>query len=550
MVRLFPEDPVFVTQSEQQVWEQLRDQLGPEDLLFANLRLTDETQDHEADLVVVMPEFGVVVLEVKGGSVWYEDGWIQTSGGESRWIHPVDQARNAKYAVRQYVEADPRWGSRGRVGWAHGVVLPYSSFPAHDLPDLPRRALHDRDDLAALVTRVRRNARSQETNRPVLDADDADCLAEILGGRLVTHHDINAEALERQATADRLTDQQAMILSVTRLLNRVEVRGGAGSGKTVLALQQAKELTRGRHDRKPQRTALLCYSIGLAAHLTREVASWPRKDRPAFVGTFEELAALWGITDFGDRTDSRFWEEQLPEQMAAKARDLPEGQRFDAVIVDEAQDFADSWWTPLLGSLRDEVAGGLYVFSDENQRIFGRFGRPPVPLVPLVLDHCLRNTKEIAEAFAPLAPSRMYARGGAGPAVRFVPAPVEKAVDVADEEVIRLLDEEGWEPGRIALVTTGARHYAQVMQQEAVGQQGYWAGYFDAEEVFHGHVLGCKGLERSVVVLCLNEDGTRDRARERLYVGMSRATDLLVVVGDPEVIRTVGGPQVAKRLGI
>jgi len=31
---------------------------------------------------------------------------------------------------------------------------------------------------------------------------------------------------------------------------------------------------------------------------------------------------------------------------------------------------------------------------------------------------------------------------------------------------------------------------------------------------------------------------------------MSRATDLLVVVGDPEVIRRVGGDQVARRLGI
>ena len=55
------------------------------------------------------------------------------------------------------------------------------------------------------------------------------------------------------------------------------------------------------------------------------------------------------------------------------------------------------------------------------------------------------------------------------------------------------------------------------MQQEDDGQQGYWATYFDADEVFYGHVLGCKGLERSAVVLCLNEDGSRDRARGRLY---------------------------------
>ena len=70
------------------------------------------------------------------------------------------------------------------------------------------------------------------------------------------------------------------------------------------------------------------------------------------------------------------------------------------------------------------------------------------------------------------------------------------------------------------------------------------------EDVFRGHVLGSKGLERACVALCLNESGERDRARERLYVGMSRATDVLVVVGDPDVVRRVGGDEVAKRLGI
>ena len=68
--------------------------------------------------------------------------------------------------------------------------------------------------------------------------------------------------------------------------------------------------------------------------------------------------------------------------------------------------------------------------------------------------------------------------------------------------------------------------------------------------MFYGHVLGSKGLERSCVVLCVNEAGERDRARERLYVGMSRATDVLVVVGDPAVVRRVGGDQVAARLGL
>lgn len=548
MVRLIPEEPTFATTSEQAVWERLRASLGDDDVLIANLRLTDERKDHEADLVVLMPDVGVVALEVKGGSVWWDDGWRIMRRGREAVIHPVDQARDVKYALRGYVEGDPRWGSRTRVAWAHAVVTPYSDFgDDFALPDLPRWALHDAGDQEHLVGRLRHNAQRMTHGHRVATADDVDEIADILTGRLPTSYDARAEADERADAADRLTLEQATLLRVTRLLNRVEVRGGAGSGKTVLALQQAKELTRGGHDRKPQRVALLCYSIGLAEHLRREVATWERRQRPAFVGTFHAFGQQWGAAD-GDRTDSEFWEERLPAEMAELAAALPDGKKYDAVIVDEAQDFADSWWTPVLRALKDEEEGGLFLYSDENQRIFARFGRPPVALVPLVLDHNLRNTRQIHESFGPLAPSRMYSRGGDGPAVRFLDASGQDPLDVADDEVDRLLD-GGWEPRHVALLTTGHRHPIQVERTDFHDQDGYWRTYWD-DDVFYGHVLGCKGLERRAVVLCLNEDGSRDRARERLYVGMSRATDELVVVGDPVTVKRVAGDDVARRLGI
>ena len=548
MPRLIPEHPTFTTESEQAVWERLRDGLGDDDVLIANLRLTDEVKDHEVDLVVLMPDVGVVALEVKGGSVWWDDGWRIMRRGREATIHPVDQARDGKYALRAYVEDDARWGSRTRVAWSHAVVTPYSEF-AQDfaLTDLPRWSLHDKHDQEHLVGRLRQNAQRMTHGQRVATLDDVDAIAEILTGRLPTSYDIRAEADERASVADRLTLEQATILQVTRLLHRVEVRGGAGSGKTVLALQQAKELTRGGQGRKPQRVALLCYSIGLAEHLKREVATWHHRHRPAFVGTFHDFGRQWGASD-GDRQDSEFWEERLPAEMAELAAAQPDGKKYDAVIVDEAQDFADPWWTPVLRALRDEEDGGLYVYSDENQRIFARYGRPPVALVPLVLDHNLRNTRQIHESFGPLAPSRMYSRGGDGPSVRFVDAGGDDPIDRADDEVDRLLD-AGWDPQHVALLTTGHRHPIQVERTDFHDQDGYWRTYWD-DDVFYGHVLGCKGLERRAVVLCLNEDGSRDRARERLYVGMSRATDELVVVGDPATVRRVAGDDVARRLGI
>jgi hypothetical protein len=143
----------------------------------------------------------------------------------------------------------------------------------------------------------------------------------------------------------------------------------------------------------------------------------------------------------------------------------------------------------------------------------------------------------------------MYSRGGEGPSVRFVPVKPESALDAADDEVVALLD-SGWDPGNVALLTTGHRHPEQQAQTIRHGHVGYWRSFWEGEDVFYGHVLGSKGLERAAVVLCVNEAGERDRARERLYVGMSRATDVLVVVGDPDVVRRIGGHDVAKRLGL
>ena len=99
------------------------------------------------------------------------------------------------------------------------------------------------------------------------------------------------------------------------------------------------------------------------------------------------------------------------------------------------------------------------------------------------------------------------------------------------------------------MLTTSSRHPEQVSRQ-GEGVEAYWDSFWDGEQVFYGHVLGFKGLERNAVVLAVNERESHDRSRERLYVGLSRARDMLVVCGDPELIREVGGDEVARQLGI
>ncbi|HEX6577166.1 MAG TPA: NERD domain-containing protein [Jiangellaceae bacterium] len=96
-----PEPPRFTTASERQVWKLLREQLRPHDVLYTNLRITDDLMDHDADLVVVLPGASLVVVEVKGGEVWHDgQSWWQRRAGQ-----PVRITRST--GARHQVRAAP-----------------------------------------------------------------------------------------------------------------------------------------------------------------------------------------------------------------------------------------------------------------------------------------------------------------------------------------------------------------------------------------------------------------------------------------------------------
>ena len=545
------ETPRLANGAERKVYQALIDQLQPNDRVIPGQRVTDHLKDHEVDFVVAIEGAGIVCLEVKGGEVWHDgDSWRQLRRGHNHAhkIEPVRQAREACYALRDFVESDPRW-TQNRLRWDHVVVLPNAEIATDfALPECPRWKVVDRNDLATLADKLRYILLRQELDRPLLSRQGIDELSTALSGRGLPQRSVVARALANEDAADALTEHQAVVLDAIKLLNRVEVRGGAGSGKTFLAMEQARRLSA-----KGERVALVCYSHGLASYLERIAAAWPRRQQPGYVGEFHDLGKQWGAPEGPDESiasveTAQFWEHDLPLQMAELAMELEHGHRFDSIVVDEAQDFADSWWEPLLIALKDPDKGGIYVFTDEGQRVFDRHGSPPVPLVPLLLDHNVRNTRQIANAFQPLVDHPMRFLGGEGPAVKFVPCAREEALGVGDDEV-ELLLEEGWRPEDVALLTTGSRHPEQIARQKD-GHKAYWDSFWDAEQVFYGHVLGFKGLERRAVVVVVNDSNQFERSRERLYVGLSRARDQLVVCGDPDFIRKVGGPDLAHRLNL
>ena len=150
MVRLIPEQPTFATPSEREVWERLRDGLGPDDVLMANLRLTDETKDHEADLVVLHARRrGASCSRSRAAaSGATTTGWWQTAARRSRADRPGRAGRARPSTPSATTSRATRGGTTAttsRGGTA--IVMPYSEFPdefaTHRLPALvaarPRR---------------------------------------------------------------------------------------------------------------------------------------------------------------------------------------------------------------------------------------------------------------------------------------------------------------------------------------------------------------------------------------------------------------------------
>jgi hypothetical protein len=539
--RIFPADPTYESHAERLFAEALRTQLPDDAVMVCGQRFSDRREDREADVLVAWPGFGIAVIEVKGGSVSLRGGeWRQVGGGIDKRIHPVEQAMKCKYLLRDYLRQDLRWTS-GDPRTVHLVALPATTVPDDFCaPDAPRWMVLDRTDLPQAAGRIASALRRLEDQPDPPSSHQVEQFVECLAGVGIPQQDLLAQLHEREAECDLLTRDQARVLDMLEENSRVEIRGGAGSGKTWLALEKARRLTAGG-----QCVAVMCYSRGLAEFLKRRVETWRENERPAYVGTFHNLGIRWGVAP-GSDDNSEYWEEFLPSEMVSIADALPESRRFDAIVIDEAQDFAESWWPAVVAALRAPEAGCLYVFADEGQRVFARQGRPTVALTPISLTENLRNTKQIAGTFGSLTATQMRNRGGNGVPVRFIPCASTDAVGTADDAADALL-RDGWPPESVALLTTYHRHPVQA-ERQAAGQDAYWATYWEDDDLFYGHVLGFKGLERPAVVLAVNGFRDEARAREMLYVGLSRARDLLVVCGDLELIRRVGGEAVVQRL--
>ncbi len=413
--------------------------------------------------------------------------------------------------------------------------MPDIESPVDMGPDLPRDVILDRSDFVDLGEAVDRLfARHVGDGQPLSEAG-AEALVATLVERYPPASRLALQFREENRELWRLTEEQMFILDSLAAHDRAAIEGSAGTGKTVLAMEKARRLAI-----IGQRVLLLCFNRPLAQDLAARADGFD-------VETFHDLCrrlALQAGVRFEPRTksnrDTRFWAEEAPMLLLEALQRLSEEVRYDAIVVDEGQDFLPDWWLCLDEALRRNREGTLYAFYDANQNIYG--GGPPGALEVLEtrLVYNCRNTTRIAEYAAGLVGAEPHVRAGApqGQPVEEVSCRSDAGViETVAERLERLVFRENVAPDAIAIVSTrtlrnspfAGNHRAG--RFELVNLDDRWRPSSSAaHRVVFDTLHRFKGLERDVVILLELPWGGKGVTPQHRYVAASRPRNLLIVV--------------------
>ncbi|MFL6725886.1 MAG: AAA family ATPase [Sphingomicrobium sp.] len=501
-------------------------------------------KDGEADFVLAHPAIGYLVIEVKGGRVnrRIADGkWTTTDRKDETHpiSNPVAQAKKSKKVILDALRKT--WpGGRPPFLWArHGVVFPHSyrprnaaAFGAAMPPELVA-CKEEMPKLGAYLFQMLAWAQEGTSELPGGFGSVGVSLLEDFYGRDLDFSPRLSTAIdESEAELLKLTATQVRYLDFLAAAPTALIEGGAGTGKTTLAVERAR-----RAAAAGRSVVLMCFNHPLAVHLSSELS-----DTAASVTTFHgfcgRMCSVVGVDVDSMRAgcDERtFWAERLPSVLADIGLDDPP-ETYDDLIVDEGQDFRGEWVDALRLFIRPR--GSLFVFRDDFQNLYGGaelssvLGVPPMPLCENV-----RNTRRIFEVgnrFRQGPPQRCL--GPSGEDVRWVTATRERLGRAVERELNRLIDTEGVAPEQVA-VLTGCAVEASPFSTKAIGRHPCTtADEPTANHLVLDSVMRFKGLDRPVVILC----AMGNAADELAYVGLTRARSLLVVVDDEKTLARLG----------
>jgi superfamily I DNA/RNA helicase len=495
--------------------------------------------DGEADFIIAHPGRGILFLEVKGGAISYDPGREQWFSRDRYGVthaikDPIGQAKKCKHQYLAKLRRMPGWPEE-YIRFRHGVLFPDSSAPGPAVPavggnekelfcfadeyecSLPgwiekRLAAHEH-------TATQTEVAPGETGVGLLRK----LVADPVTLRMVSGRAIQAEYNQIEAL---LTGQQLTIISLLEEVPRAVIEGGAGTGKTLLAMEIVARLTD-----KGKSVCLLCFNEPLAKWMQEKLAH----SQKLTVGTFHGIC--FGLVKDAhlnyDSAAPGFMKNILP-QLAIEALQILPRRRYDAIIVDEGQDILDEWWDVIGNLAVDGSSGYLRVFFDSNQAIYRVPGDTALLLdaQKFPLRHNLRNTKSIARVTNSLYKGPLIqALGPDGERPLFESLKYEDAKERARNKVRALVVENGNIKGDIAVLfgsETEASGFRQELSQ--LGLATSTAGERNRDAVTVDTIRRFKGLEAKVAILVV--DRVTSNQQELAYIAVSRAQIRLFVYGD------------------
>ena len=267
--------------AERTVYERFREALPPEARLWPNVRWVGATRpggparDGEIDDVVLHPDHGLLLIEVKSGTLSRDTFGRWYLGSKHLDELPFSQAAAAKFALGNMIRNQPGWPG-GDLRLLHAVAFPDTDRasltrqgPALGL-DSPIELVLDRADFTDAASTRRALERvwgywsgDGARDRHLTDAALA-AIRETIEPTVVLRPLLRGDIEEGERELLAPTQHQLSLLRTLRADRRASIVGGAGSGKTLLAAEKARDLaSRGFN------VLFVCFNQPLAQSLSR-----------------------------------------------------------------------------------------------------------------------------------------------------------------------------------------------------------------------------------------------------------------------------------------
>lgn len=397
-----PEPLTEYLRGEAKVFEALKTQLDKNWVVFANVNWhtkssSNKQRDGETDFIVSHPEYGILVLEVKGGMqiVYHpeEDAWasidLNMEGNSIK--NPYEQARKYRYQVLDNLRHTSELGrvddleSLINVGYA--VVFPdvsrisSGSLPSYASLDITAFEHDVRNHIGKRLIQIMKHYSSGSDKNALLIQESHKLLKHYLAPQFTLDRSLKLWFDDEEQQIITLTENQYYLLDVLRYIKQASIYGCAGSGKTLLAMKKAELSALNQ-----EQTLLLCFNNILGKHFVKHTHQIQNLTAGNFHAVLLDLIRTQTNQSFDIYNDQEISDLIL-------SLDLP---KYDVILIDEAQDFAKEQIEIIRFLLKED--GVIYYFWDSNQRVIRRDEYIPKDIPKFSLDTNLRNTEYIFKA--------------------------------------------------------------------------------------------------------------------------------------------------------